>query len=51
MRLTPQGSEDSRDDALIDLTAARAGRPVLTAGRDGFDLIRQLAREGRFIRC
>ena len=36
-------------DALIFLTAARAGLPVLTANRDDFDLIQQLAPEGRFL--
>jgi hypothetical protein len=34
---------------LIFLTAAKAGLPVLTANRTGFDLIRQLAPEGQFI--
>jgi len=37
------------NDALIYLTAARAGLPVLTANRDEFDLIQQLAPEGQFI--
>jgi predicted nucleic acid-binding protein len=37
------------NDALIFLTAARAGFPVLTANRDEFDLIQQLAPQGRFI--
>jgi predicted nucleic acid-binding protein len=37
------------NDALIFLTAARAGLPVLTADRDEFDLIQQLAPRGRFI--
>jgi predicted nucleic acid-binding protein len=37
------------NDALIFLTAARAGLPVLTANRDEFDLIQQLAPHGRFI--
>ena len=36
-------------DALIFLTAAKAGLPVLTANRDEFDLIQQLAPRGRFI--
>ncbi|MCJ2050146.1 type II toxin-antitoxin system VapC family toxin [Methylobacterium sp. J-070] len=36
-------------DALIFLTAARAGLPVLTANRDDFDLLQQLAPEGRFL--
>jgi hypothetical protein len=34
---------------LIYLTAAKAGLPVLTANRDEFDLIQQLAPEGHFI--
>ncbi len=37
------------NDALIFLTAAKAGLPVLTANRDEFDLIQQLTPEGRFI--
>jgi predicted nucleic acid-binding protein len=37
------------NDALIYLTAARAGVPVLTADCHGFDLIQQLAPEGQFI--
>jgi predicted nucleic acid-binding protein len=37
------------NDALIYLTAARAGLPVLTADRNQFDLIQQLAPEGQFI--
>ncbi len=37
------------NDALIYLTAAKAGLPVLTANRDEFDLIQQLAPEGRFV--
>ena len=37
------------NDALIFLTAAKVGLPVLTANRDEFDLIQQLAPEGRFI--
>ncbi|KMO16107.1 type II toxin-antitoxin system VapC family toxin [Methylobacterium platani] len=36
------------NDALIFLTAARAGLPVLTADRADYDLIQQLAPEGRF---
>lgn len=36
------------NDALIYLTAAKAGLPVLTADRDQFDLIQQLAPEGQF---
>ena len=37
------------NDALILLSAAKAGLPVLTADRDDFDLIRQLAPEGRVL--
>ena len=37
------------NDALIFLSAAKAGLPVLTANRDEFDLIQQLAPEGRFV--
>lgn len=37
------------NDALIFLTAARAGLAVLTANRDEFDLIGQLVPEGRFV--
>lgn len=37
------------NDALIFLTAAKAGLPVLTANRDEFDLIQQLSPVGRFI--
>ena len=36
------------NDALIFLTAAKAGLPVLTANRNEFDLIQQLAPHGRF---
>jgi predicted nucleic acid-binding protein len=38
------------NDALIFLTAAKAGLPVLTANGGEFDLIQQLAPHGRFIR-
>ena len=37
------------NDALILLTAAKAGLPVLTANRDEFDLLQQLAPEAQFI--
>lgn len=37
------------NDALIYLTAAKAGLPVLTANRAEFDLIQQLAGTGSFI--
>lgn len=37
------------NDALILLTATRAGLAVLTANRDEFDLLQQLAPDGRFV--
>ncbi len=37
------------NDSLIFLSAAKAGLPVLTANREEFDLIQQLAPEGRFV--
>jgi predicted nucleic acid-binding protein len=37
------------NDALIHLTAAKAGLPVLTGDRHDFDLIQQLAPEGRVV--
>lgn len=37
------------NDALIYLTAAKAGLPALTANRDEFDLIQQLAGRGGFV--
>jgi predicted nucleic acid-binding protein len=37
------------NDALILMTAARRGLPVMTANRAEFDLLQQLAPEGRFI--
>ena len=37
------------NDALILLTAAKAGLPVLTANRDEIDLIQQIAPEVRFV--
>lgn len=45
----PHQRKDCLNDALIFLTAAKAGIPVLTADRDGFDLIQQIAPEGRFV--
>lgn len=41
--------KEALNDALIFLTAAKAGLPVLTANRSEFDLIQQLAPHGRFI--
>jgi predicted nucleic acid-binding protein len=37
------------NDALIYLTAAKAGLPVLTANREEFDLIQQIVPEGQFV--
>ncbi len=45
----PHQRKECLNDALIFLTAAKAGIPVLTANRDEFDLIQQIAPEGQFI--
>jgi predicted nucleic acid-binding protein len=47
----PHQRKECLNDALIFLTAAKAGIPVLTANRDEFDLIQQLVPEGQFIHC
>jgi predicted nucleic acid-binding protein len=47
----PHQRKECLNDALIFLTAAKAGLPVLTANRDEFDLIQQLAPEGQLIHC
>ena len=47
----PYQRKECLNDALIFLAAAKIGIPVLTANRDEFDLIQQLAREGQFIHC
>ena len=44
-----EDQKECLNDALIYLTAAKAGLPVLTENRGQFDLIQQLAPEGRFI--
>jgi predicted nucleic acid-binding protein len=41
--------KDCLNDALILLTAAKAGLPVLTANRVDFDLIQQIAGTGQFV--
>ena len=41
--------KDCLNDALILLAAAKAGLPVLTANRDEFDLIQQVAGSGSFL--
>jgi predicted nucleic acid-binding protein len=45
----PHQRKECLNDAAIFLTAARAGLPVLTANTLEFDLIQQIAPEGRFI--
>ena len=45
----PHQRKECLNDTLIFLTAAKAGIPVLTANRDEFDLIQQVAAEGRFV--
>jgi predicted nucleic acid-binding protein len=45
----PHQRKESLNDALILLTAARAGLAVLTSNRDEFDLIQQIAPEVRFV--
>ncbi len=45
----PHQRKECLNDALIYLTAAKAGLPVLTANRDEFDLIQQLAQVGDFV--
>lgn len=47
--LQRQQRKELLNDALIYLTAAKAGLPVLTANRAEFDLIQQLAGGGSFI--
>ena len=47
----PHQRKECLNDALIFLTAAKAGLAVLTANRDEFDLIQQLAPEGQFVHC
>ncbi len=48
-RFQPHQRKNCLNDALIFLTAAKSGFPVLTANRTDFDLIQQLAPDGRFI--
>lgn len=50
-RFQPSQRKECLNDALIFLSAAKVGVPVLTANRDEFDLIQQLAPEGQFIYC
>jgi predicted nucleic acid-binding protein len=48
-RFLPHQRKECLNDALIFLTAAKAGIPVLTSNRDEFDLIQQVAPEGQFV--
>jgi predicted nucleic acid-binding protein len=45
----PHQRKECLNDALIYLSAAKQGIPVLTVNRDEFDLIQQIARRGSFI--
>ncbi len=45
----PHQRKECLNDALIFLTAAKAGIPVVTADRDDFDLIQQVAPEGQVL--
>ena len=45
----PYQRKECLNDALMLLTAAKAGLAVLTANRDEFDLIQQIAPEVRFV--
>ena len=45
----PHQRKECLNDALILLTATRAGISVLTSNRDEFDLIQQIAPEVRFV--
>jgi predicted nucleic acid-binding protein len=48
-RFQPYQRKECLNDALIFVSASKAGIPVLTSNRDEFDLIQQLAPEGQFI--
>lgn len=50
-RLQPHRRKEMLNDALILLTAARNGLPVLTSNRDDFDLLQQLAPECVVYHC
>jgi predicted nucleic acid-binding protein len=45
----PHNRKEVLNDALIYLTATKKGLPVLTANRNEFDLVQQLAAVGSFI--
>ncbi len=44
-----QQRKECLNDALIYLSAAKLGLPVITANRDEFDLIQQIAPNGAFL--
>jgi predicted nucleic acid-binding protein len=48
-RFQPHQRKECLNDTLIFLTAAKVGIPVLTANRDEFDLIQQLAPTGQLV--
>lgn len=45
----PHQRKELLNDALILLTAAKAGLAVLTSDRDHYDLLQQLCPEGHFV--
>jgi predicted nucleic acid-binding protein len=47
----PAQRKECLNDALIFLTAAKAGIPVITADQADFDLIQQIAPEGQSLFC
>ena len=47
--LQPHQRQTCLNDALIHLTAAKLGMPVLTANKTDFDLIQQATGRGQFI--
>ena len=48
-RFQPYQRKECLNDALILLTAAKAGMAVLTSNRGEFDLIQQIAPELQFV--
>ena len=48
-RFQPHQRKALMNDALILLTAAKAGLAVLTSDRDHYDLLQQMCPEGRFV--
>ncbi|EIM31130.1 type II toxin-antitoxin system VapC family toxin [Microvirga lotononidis] len=45
----PHQRKECLNDALIYLSAAKEGIPVLTSNRDEFDVIQQIAKRGMFV--